>query len=124
MAEFATQTDEQTLELLRLSNNPVLLNAFINRVETSKARLRTLTQSGSTVPFLGIQTIVGARNVEDRFKVEPLRPISVRPEAFSPLEEGEHPEFCVHDSFAIQDGSAPIYLFGIVIAVCLLAVCL
>lgn len=115
-----SQGDELSFELLRLSGDPLLLNAFINRADPIGATSRNLIKASRTIPFLAIEPEVGTRKVGDRFKVEPLHPNSVRPEAFSPLEDGERPDICGHGACRVQGVTALILIFAMMTMVCLL----
>lgn len=120
-SELSIHGDERSFELLRLSVDPVLLNAFVNRAETIDVTSRTSVQPSDTIPFLAVKPVAGTGTgrASDRFRVEPLHARSVRPEVFNPFEDEERPEFCEQAAFGFQGATVPILIFAMVTILCL-----
>lgn len=117
---LSSQGDELTFELLRLSDDPLLLSAFIKRAKPIGTTSCASIQPAGTIPFLAIKPAVRTGKGSDRFNVEPLHPRSVRPEAFVPPENEERLEFCGHGAFGVEGGFARILVIVMVTAGCLL----
>lgn len=107
---------DRATELLRLSVDPLLLNALINQTDLDGAVAPPLGQTVHADHFLGRKFIVSTMKCNDRFQIEPLNPGSVRPEAFDPREEIDHREYCSRDISVAWRGIAQVLLVGILTA--------